>query len=79
MPRSAAKRAFGWLVVLAMLALIVPPFINVSRYKGRITSAPGNALGHTVSAGRISLRILPQPGFNMENVEIADNPPSARD
>jgi len=74
MRRPAAKRAAVVVLALAVLAAAVPPFINVSRYKGRITGTIGQALGSPVTAGHIRLRILPQPGFDMTGVEIGDDP-----
>jgi len=59
---------------LAVAALVLPPFINVSRYKGRVTQSMSNALGRSVTCDSVELHLLPQPGFYLEDVAIADDP-----
>jgi len=59
---------------IAVAAVVLPPFINVGRYKGRVTESMSNALGRPVTVDSIELRLLPQPGFYMENVAIGDDP-----
>ena len=61
-------------MALAVAALVLPPFINVGRYKGRVVESMSNALGRPVTVDAIELRLLPQPGFYLENVEIGDDP-----
>ena len=46
-------------VALAVAALVLPPFINVGRYKGRVVESMSNALGRPVTVGAIELRLLP--------------------
>ena len=60
--------------VLALVALVAPLFINVNRFKGRVTESMSKAFGRTVTCDSIALRLLPQPGFNLANVNIADDP-----
>ena len=60
--------------VLAVVALVAPLFINVNRYKGRVTESMSKAFGRTVTCDSIALRLLPQPGFYLANVNIADDP-----
>src|SRR3954471_19625520 len=72
-----SRRSGRWMlvvVVLIMLAIIVPPFISLNRLKGRVGDTIGNSLGRRVSVGRISLRLLPQPGFDLSDVTIHDDP-----
>jgi len=76
-PESTGKAIRGGVliaVVLALAAIVLPPFINVSRYKGRVIASMSSALGRPVTAGAIELRLLPQPGFYMVNVAIGDDP-----
>jgi len=61
-------------VALAVAALVLPPFINIGRYKGRVIESMSNALGRPVTVDAVELRLLPQPGFYMENVAIGDDP-----
>lgn len=74
MSRPDGKRIALGAVVLIILAIVIPPFINVSRYKARITEAISNSLARPVSVGAISLRLLPQPGFTLENFVVGDDP-----
>ena len=57
-----------------MAALVLPPFINVGRYKGRVIESMSKALGRPVTCDSIELRLLPQPGFYLDNVAIGDDP-----
>ena len=59
---------------LAVAALVLPPFINVSRYKGRVIASMSIALGRPVTVDSVELRLLPHPGFYLENVAIGDDP-----
>lgn len=61
-------------VALAAAAILLPPFINVSRYKGRITGSMSSALGRSVTCDSVGLRLFPQPGFYLANVAIGDDP-----
>jgi hypothetical protein len=60
--------------VLAVAAILLPPFINVGRYKARVTESMSNALGRSVTCDSIELRLFPQPGFYLANVVIGDDP-----
>ena len=53
---------------------MLPPFINVGRYKGRVTDSMSKAIGRRVTCDSIELRLLPQPGFYLANVVIGDDP-----
>ena len=72
-----AKTLHRWIlavVALAVAALILPPFINMGRYKARITASISSALGRPVTVDSVELRLLPQPGFYMENLSVGDDP-----
>ena len=71
---KAIRRGVLSFVALAVLALVLPPFINVGRYKSKVVESMSNALGRPVTVDSIELRLLPQPGFDLENVAIGDDP-----
>ena len=71
---KAIRRGVLIAAVLAVAALVLPPFINVSRYKSRVIASMSNALGRPVTVDAVELRLLPQPGFYLENVAIGDDP-----
>ena len=74
MPRVSVQRIVLAVIVVIVLGILVPPFINVNRYRGRIAESMSNAVGRNVTIGSVELRLLPQPGFYLENVGIADDP-----
>lgn len=59
---------------LAVAALVLPPFINVGRYKGRVIESLSIALGRPVTVDAVELRLLPQPGFHLDNLAVGDDP-----
>ncbi len=64
-----------WAVLLVfLLGLVLPPFINVNRYRARVAGAISRALGRDVSVARIQLRLLPRPGLVLSNFVVADAP-----
>src|SRR5208282_991480 len=71
---KAIRRGVVIAVLLAVAALVLPPFINVGRYKSRVIDSMSQALGRPVTCDSIELRLLPQPGFYLANVAIGDDP-----
>ncbi|MGC2210831.1 MAG: AsmA family protein [Candidatus Korobacteraceae bacterium] len=74
--RASGKAIRRGIVIAVLLAaaLVLPPFINVGRYKGRVIDSMSKALGRPVTCDSIELRLLPQPGFYLANVAIGDDP-----
>jgi AsmA protein len=60
--------------ILLVLAALVPPWINVNRYRGRVVQSISNALGRNVTASGISMRLLPRPGLVLSGFVVADDP-----
>jgi uncharacterized protein involved in outer membrane biogenesis len=73
-PARTGKRLTLAVVAMVLAALLGPPFLNVSRFKGRIVRAMEESLGHPVSVDEVSLRLLPRPGFDMKNLVVGDDP-----
>lgn len=61
------------LLVIFLLAFI-PPLINVSRLQRRIARNIGNAVGRPVHFDRVSLSLLPLPGFTLDNFVVDEDP-----
>ncbi len=59
------------LVLLAGLGLVRP---GANRLRSRIISSIGLALGRSVEVSSVHLRFLPQPGFDLENFVVYDDP-----
>jgi uncharacterized protein involved in outer membrane biogenesis len=70
-PRS--KRGAITLCVVLLLALfLIRPGAN--RLRTRIVNSISLALGRSVDVTTVNLRLLPQPGFDLENFVIHDDP-----
>ena len=61
-------------MLVIVLALVLPPFINVNRYRARVAGALSRALGRDVTVSSIELKLLPRPGIVMHNFVAADDP-----
>lgn len=61
------------LVVVLLLAL-TPPMINVNRLQRRIAESISASLGRPVQLDRVSLHMLPIPGFTLENLVVSEDP-----
>ena len=61
------------LLTLVLMA-VIPPLINVGRYRRRIANSIGLSLGRAVHIDSVTLNILPMPGFTLENFVVQDDP-----
>ena len=69
----SSKRRIAAAVVLVLLVLfLLRP--GASRLKSRIVSSISSAVGRPVEIGSVSLRLLPRPGFDLENLVVYDDP-----
>jgi AsmA family len=64
--------AFAVLVVL--LLVLLPPYISVNRYQRRIATSISNSLGRPVHLDKVTLNLLPLPGFTLENFVVDEDP-----
>jgi len=70
---SRSKKRVATFVAIILLALFVyRPGANGLRK--RLVHSIGMALGRGVEIDRVSLRLLPQPGFELENFVVYDDP-----
>jgi AsmA family len=58
-------------VLLAILFLVRP---GANRLKSRVVNSISMALGRPVDVGSVRIRFLPQPGFDLENFVVHDDP-----
>jgi hypothetical protein len=67
-----------WLALAALVAilavLIVPPLVSVSRYTSRITSLIAESLGRPVRLSSVRVRLLPRPGFVLDDLTVEEDP-----
>ena len=57
-----------------LVILIVPPFLSVSRYKSRITQLISTSLGRPVRISSVEVRLLPTPGFILNDLTVEEDP-----
>ena len=76
MPRRTSRRAMWmWAIVaLIVLGVLLPPYINVNRFRTRVAEAIGHALGREVTVSHIELQLLPRPGLTISNFSVSDDP-----
>jgi hypothetical protein len=75
--RQQKRKRFG--LALALLAailavLIVPPLVSVSHYKTQITHLISVSLGRPAHLSSVELRLLPRPGFVLNNLTVEEDP-----
>jgi AsmA family len=71
------RRRFGvaLIVVLAVVMLaLLPPLVNVNRFQRRIATSISGSLGRPVHLDRVTLSLLPLPGFTLENFVVSEDP-----
>jgi AsmA protein len=61
-------------VMVLLLLVITPPLLNVNRLQRRIASAMSQSLGRAVHMDRVTLHLLPMPGFTIENLVVSEDP-----
>src|SRR5512143_260678 len=71
--RKAAVIVIGVLVLLVILAAIVPRFIDVNQYRGRIQAELEKQLNRPVTLGDMHASLLP-PSVTVNNAVIGESP-----
>ena len=61
-------------VLALVVLLLIPPLISVNRYKRRIATSISDSLGRPVHLDRVTLNLLPMPGFTLENLVVGEDP-----
>lgn len=72
--RRTSRRMIWAVALVFLLALVLPPFVNVNRYRSRVAGAISRALGREVTVSNIELKLLPRPGVVLDNFVVADDP-----
>ncbi|MGH9405390.1 MAG: AsmA family protein [Terriglobia bacterium] len=74
LPRLRVRRAVLVIVGLLLAGWLIPPFFHAGRYRKAVRTALESQLGRPVELGAVTLRLLPRPGFSIQNVVVGDNP-----
>ena len=69
---SSRRRAWAAAAAVVLILFLLRP--GASRLKARIASSIATALGRPVEIGSVHLRLLPRPGFDLENLVVYDAP-----
>src|SRR6202451_4466762 len=67
-----AKILVGLFVVLLLVALAVPYFLNVDRYRDTIADAIAKQTGRKVTLGPIHARLFPGAGVTVSDLHIGN-------
>jgi len=72
------RRSKLWLVPAALAVLVaiivIPPLVNVNRYKSQITNLMSTSLRRPVRLSSVELRLLPRPGFVLTDLTVEEDP-----
>src|SRR5581483_10976894 len=71
--RKAGIAILCIVVLIVIAALIIPSFLDVNQYRGKIQAELQQRLGRQVSLGTMHLRLLPL-SFRVDNVTIGEDP-----
>jgi AsmA family len=64
----------AFVILVVMLLILLPPYISVNRYQRRIATSIGDSLGRPVHLDKVTLNLLPLPGFTLENFVVEEDP-----
>jgi hypothetical protein len=74
---SRWKRRLVWVcavVGVALVLVLTPPLLNVNRLQRRIAASMSASLGRPVTLDRVTLHLLPVPGFTLQNLVVGEDP-----
>ena len=69
---SPRRRVIGAAVVILLLLFLLRP--GASRLKTRIAGAISAGVARPVEIGKVRIRLLPRPGFDLENLVVYEDP-----
>jgi uncharacterized protein involved in outer membrane biogenesis len=61
-------------LLLAVLAFVLPPLVNINRYQHRIADNISRSIGRQVHISSVKLRLLPLPGFEFSDFSVEEDP-----
>jgi hypothetical protein len=74
---SRTKRRVVWVagvVAIVLLLTLTPPLMNVNRLRRRIAASMSASLGRPVHLDKVTIHLLPVPGFTLENLVVSEDP-----
>ena len=70
--KSSSKRRWIVAALIVLLLFLFRP--GASRLKSRIIASISSGVGRSVDIGSVRFRLLPRPGFDLENLVVYDDP-----
>src|SRR3984957_14554778 len=61
-------------VLLAVVAFVLPPLVNINRYQHRIADSISRSIGRRGHLSPVKLRLLPLPGFEFSDFSVQEDP-----
>ena len=77
MPSRNRRRVRNFTIALLLMGLaawVVPSYFSAERYRRRLQAGLEHVLHRPVKFGSLSFRLLPRPGFSIEDVEVGEDP-----
>ncbi len=75
---ATRSRTIRWVLPLIALVLVtaflLPPLVNINRFRRRIAESIGASVGRPVGMSSVKMRLLPRPGFEIEDFVVEDDP-----
>jgi uncharacterized protein involved in outer membrane biogenesis len=74
--QRTSPRRWIWLaaIVLPLVAFVLPPLVNISRYQHRIADNISRSIGRQVHISSVKLHLLPLPGFEFSDFSVQEDP-----
>ena len=73
-PWWTLQRKIGAAIVVALaIAALLPPWINVNRFRREVAAGISGSLGRPVHLDHVGLRLLPSPAFIIDNFVVGEN------
>ncbi|HET6216640.1 MAG TPA: AsmA family protein [Acidobacteriaceae bacterium] len=72
--RPSPRRWILLAATLLVVAFVLPPLVNINRYKHRIADGIGRSIGRPVHISSVKLRLLPLPGFEFSDFSVEEDP-----
>ncbi|MGD0222467.1 MAG: AsmA family protein [Terriglobia bacterium] len=72
--RRRVRNVAAALFLLGLAAWILPSYFSAERYRRRLQAGLERTLHRPVKFGGLSYRLLPRPGFTIENAEVGEDP-----
>jgi AsmA protein len=72
--RRYARNGLIAIGLFLLACWVVPSLINAERYRHRVEAGLERALNRPVTFGYVTYRLLPRPGFSIENAVVREDP-----